>query len=309
MRRRIVIGTRGSKLAIIQAESVLKKLRLIAPDRRFSLMKIATTGDKESNTPLDRLAGEGVFVKELEGALADGKIDMAVHSLKDLPIEIPQGLALGAATERLESRDTFISSKGKLAELPPGSIVGTGSHRRAIQVLAYRPDLKVQDLRGNIETRLRKLSENRYDGIIVAAAALIRLGLEKKITEYLPAEHFTPEVGQGALGIEIRTDDEDIRSLVSLLNHHPTWHCVTAERAFLKTLGGGCRAPITALGSISNNILKLDGMVASTHSTKILRCSLQGNARESERLGIRLAQKMIEMGALNLINEVRSRHP
>ncbi|MBM3148623.1 MAG: hydroxymethylbilane synthase, partial [Chloroflexi bacterium] len=198
MRRRIVIGTRGSKLAIIQAESVLKKLRLIAPDRRFSLMKIATTGDKESNTPLDRLAGEGVFVKELEGALADGKIDMAVHSLKDLPIEIPQGLALGAATERLESRDTFISSKGKLAELPPGSIVGTGSHRRAIQVLAYRPDLKVQDLRGNIETRLRKLSENRYDGIIVAAAALIRLGLEKKITEYLPAEHFTPEVGQGA---------------------------------------------------------------------------------------------------------------
>lgn len=303
MRRRIAIGTRGSRLAIIQAESVLAKLQLIAPDIEFSLVKITTRGDQESSTPLDMFTGEGVFVKELEKALTDGKIDMAVHSLKDLPTEIPRGLVLGAVTERLDSRDALISSRGKLAELAPGSIIGTGSRRRAVQVSAYRPDLKVQDLRGNIETRLRKLSEGHYDGIIMAAAALIRLGWEEKTTEYLSIEHFTPEVGQGALGIEICSDDEEAGSLVSRLNHEPTWQCVTAERAFLKALGGGCRAPITALGSISDNILRLDGMVAGVHSAKILRCSLKGNAAEPEKLGISLAQKMIDMGALSLIIE------
>ncbi|MBM4453381.1 MAG: hydroxymethylbilane synthase [Chloroflexi bacterium] len=305
MRRRIAIGTRGSRLAIIQTESVLDNLEQIAPDTEFGLVEITTRGDQEDNTPLERFAGEGVFVKELEKALEDGKIDMAVHSLKDLPTEIPQGLMLGAVVERLDFRDAFISHRANLAELPLGSIVGTGSRRRAAQVLAYRPDLKIQDLRGNIETRLRKLSEGHYDGIIMAAAALIRLGWEEKITEYLPPEHFTPEVGQGTLGIEIRTDDQDMRSLMSYLNHQPTWHCITAERAFLKALGGGCRAPITALGSIAGTILKLDGMVAGVYSTKILRCSIEDTPTEAEKLGDILAQKMINMGALSLIDEAR----
>jgi hydroxymethylbilane synthase len=303
MRRRIAIGTRSSKLAIIQAESVLTQIRQIRLDIQFSLIKIATRGDQESNIPLDKFQGEGVFVKELEKALADGQIDIAVHSLKDLPTEITQGLVLAAVTERLDSRDVFISSKGNLAELAPGSVIGTGSRRRAVQVLAYRPDLKIQDLRGNIETRLRKLADGHYDGIIMAAAALIRLGWGEKITEYLPIEHFTPEVGQGALGIEIRSDDETSGSLASRLNHQPTWQCVTAERAFLKALGGGCRTPITALGSILGNIIRLDGMIAGAHNTKILRCSLEGNPMESEKLGISLAQKMIDMGASSLITE------
>ena len=306
MRHRITIGTRGSKLAIIQAESILAKLRQIAPDIEFSLVKITTTGDRESSTSLDRFAVEGVFVKELEKALLESKIDLAVHSLKDLPTDIAQGLMLAAVTERLDPRDALISNGGKLAEFAPGSKIGTGSRRRAVQLLAYRPDLKVQDLRGNIETRLQKLSEGKYDGIIMAAAALIRLGWEERITEYLPIKHFTPEVGQGALGIEIRSDDEEALSLVSRLNHKPTWQCVVAERAFLRALGGGCRAPITALGSIVNNILRLDGVVAGIHSVRILRCSLVGDAQDSEKLGTSLAQKMVNMGASSLIAEVRN---
>jgi len=306
MRRRIYVGIRGSKLAVIQAESVLAKLKLIAPDIDFSLVKITTRGDRASNTPLNRIAGEGVFVKDLEEALLDKKIDMAVHSLKDMPTEIPQGLVLAAVTERLDPRDAFISNCGKLAELAPGYRVGTGSSRRATQVLAYRPDLKIKDLRGNIETRLRKLSNGHYDGIIMAAAALNRLGWEEIITEYLPIEHFIPEVGQGALGIETRSGQEDISSFLSNLNHTLTWQCVLAERSFLRTLGGGCRAPITALASSTAGTIRLDGMVAGVNSAKILRCTVEGDATEFENLGMTLAQRMIDMDALSLITEAKN---
>ncbi|OGO59479.1 MAG: hydroxymethylbilane synthase [Chloroflexi bacterium RBG_19FT_COMBO_47_15] len=305
--RKITIGTRGSRLAVIQAQWVLTKLREATPGLEANLVKITTRGDRDSGTALDKFAGQGVFVKELEKALIDGEIDLAVHSLKDMPTEIPRGLFLAATTARLDPRDVLISRAGKSAELAPGSMIGTGSHRRAVQLRALRPDLETCGVRGNIDTRLRKVSEGEVDGIIVAAAALIRLGWQDKITEYLPVEHFTPAAGQGALGIEIRSGDKATALLASVINHEPTWQSVTAERTFLRALGGGCRAPIAALGIVSGDALKLSGMVASVDGSRILRATEEGNAQAPEQVGRQLAQKMAEMGALDCISELKSR--
>ena len=305
--RKITIGTRGSRLAVIQAQWVLTKLREATPGLEANLVKITTRGDRDSGTALDKFAGQGVFVKELEKALIDGEIDLAVHSLKDMPTEIPRGLFLAATTARLDPRDVLISRAGKSAELAPGSMIGTGSHRRAVQLRAFRPDLETCGVRGNIDTRLRKVSEGEVDGIIVAAAALIRLGWQDKITEYLPTEHFTPAAGQGALGIEIRSGDKATALLASVINHEPTWQSVTAERTFLRALGGGCRAPIAALGIVSGDALKLSGMVASVDGSRILRATEEGNAQAPEQVGRQLAQKMAEMGALDCISELKSR--
>jgi hydroxymethylbilane synthase len=305
--RKVSIGTRGSKLAVIQAQWVLTKLREATPGLEASLVKITTRGDRESGTALDKFAGQGVFVKELEKALFDGEIDLAVHSLKDMPTEIPYGLFLAATTARLDPRDVLISRADKLAGLAPGSKIGTGSLRRSVQLSALRPDLEICGIRGNIDTRLRKVSEGEVDGIIVAAAALIRLGWEDKIAEYLPTEYFTPSVGQGALGIEIRSEDKEMASLASAINHEPTWQSVTAERTFLRALGGGCRTPIAALGIASDGVLKLSGMVASADGTRILRATEEGDAQAPEQVGKQLAQKMVEMGALDCIPELKSR--
>jgi hydroxymethylbilane synthase len=305
--RNITIGTRGSKLAVIQAQWVLTKLREAAPGLKASLVKITTRGDRDSGTALDKFAGQGVFVKELEKALIDGEIDLAVHSLKDMPTEIPYGLFLAATTARLDPRDVLISRADKLVGLAPGSKIGMGSLRRSVQLSALRPDLEICGIRGNIDTRLRKVSEGEVDGIIVAAAALIRLGWEDKIAEYLPTEYFTPSVGQGALGIEIRSEDKETASLASAINHEPTWQSVTAERTFLRALGGGCRAPIAALGVVSDGILKLNGMVASADGIHILRATEEGDAQAPEQVGKQLAQKMVEMGALDCILELKSR--
>jgi hydroxymethylbilane synthase len=306
MKPRIAIGTRGSKLAVVQAESVLAELKEVAPGLEATIVKIATRGDREGDTALDRFAEQGVFVKELEKALIDGKIDVAVHSLKDLPTEIPDGLSLAAATARLDPRDVLVSRAGKLARLAPGSKIGTGSLRRAVQLLAYRSDLKICEIRGNIDTRMRKVAEGEVDGTVMAAAALIRLGWEDKITEYLPTEPFTPAVAQGTLGIEIRSGDEETAALVAYVNHEPTWHGVIAERAFLQALGGGCRAPIAALGIVSGDVLKLDGMVAGAGDGHILRCSQEGDALAAENIGVHLAEKMIQMGALDYIAEAKA---
>ena len=305
--RKITIGTRGSRLAVIQAQWVLTKLREATPGLEANLVKITTRGDRDSGTALDKFAGQGVFVKELEKALIDGEIDLAVHSLKDMPTEIPRGLFLAATTARLDPRDVLISRAGKSAELAPGSMIGTGSHRRAVQLRALRPDLETCGVRGNIDTRLRKVSEGEVDGIIVAAAALIRLGWHDKITEYLPTEHFTPAAGQGALGIEIRSGDKATALLASVINHEPTWQSVTAERTFLRALGGGCRAPIAALGIVSDGALKLSGMVASVDGAHILRATEEGNAQAPEQVGKQLAQKMVGLGALDCISELKSR--
>ena len=301
MRRTIAVGTRGSKLAEIQAESVVIKLKEAMPEVDARVVKIVTTGDRENTTALDKFAGQGVFVKELEQALMDGKINLAVHSLKDLPTEIPEGLLLAAVTARLDPRDVFVSRGKGLADLAPGSRIGTGSLRRAVQLLTYRSDLEICEIRGNIDTRLQKVTQGEFDGIIVAAAALIRLGWEDRITEYLPADHFIPAVGQGALGIEIRSDDTETAELISRVKHEPTWQSVTAEREFLRALGGGCRAPIAALGTVSTNTLKLNGMVAGADVSHILRWTEKGDALAPEKIGVRLAQKMAGMGALDLI--------
>jgi hydroxymethylbilane synthase len=299
--REITIGTRGSKLAMIQAEELLARLREIFPGLKAGLVKIRTRGDRYSTTALEEFAGQGVFVKELEKALLDKRIDLAVHSLKDLPSEIPEGLLLAAVTTRLDPRDVLISRCEKIAELAPGSKIGTGSPRRAVQLLALRPDLRVCNIRGNIDTRLRKVSDGEFDGAIVAAAAMIRLGWEERITEYLPIDHFTPAVGQGTLGIEIRFEDKEIATLLSKINDETTWHAVTAERTYLQALGGGCRAPIAAFGTVSGSILKLTGMVAGANGSQLLRAAEDGYASDSERIGRRLAQKMADMGALALI--------
>ena len=304
--RKIIIGSRGSKLAAVQAELVLAKLRETVPDLEASIVKITTRGDQDDDTPLDNFAQQGIFVKELEKALIDGRIDLAVHSLKDLPTEIPAVLSLAAVTARIDPRDVLVSRARKLSELATGSKIGTGSLRRSIQLLALRNDLEISGIRGNIDTRLRKVSDGEIDGVIVAAAALIRLGWEDRITEYLPVEHFMPAVGQGALGIQVRSKDERITSLVSSVNHEPTWRCITAERTFLQSLGGGCRAPIAALGIVSDGVLRLSGMVASADADQILRATVEGDAQAPEQAGKRLAKKIAEMGALDLIAEAKA---
>jgi len=305
VRKNVIVGSRGSKLALIQAEEVLTQLRESNPEFDFRLFKITTEGDRERAVPLDRMTGVGLFVKELEEALLDGRIDLALHSLKDMPTSLPPGLSLAAVGARLDPRDVLVSRKGTLIELASGSRVGTGSLRRAVQLLSYRSDLEVHSIRGNVDTRLRKVWSGDFDGVIVAAAALIRLGCEEVITEYLPPEHFLPAVGQGALGIEIRSEDRQMAQLASTLNHQPTWYSVIAERAFLRSLGGGCRAPIAALGTVDGNMLRLEGMVASASDQRILRCSEHGSASSPEQVGVRLAERILEMGASEFIAEAR----
>jgi len=299
---KIIVGSRGSKLALIQAESVVAKIREANPHLEVSLRKIVTTGDRNRRAPLDRI-GVAVFVKELEEALLDGRIDIAVHSLKDVPTELPQGLCLLATTERLDPRDVLISSNGRLDELPPGSRIGTGSLRRTVQLSNYRRDLRAHPIRGNIDTRLRKVSCGEFDGVILAAAAMLRLGWQDKITEYLPLEPFLPAVGQGALVVEARISDTDIAGLISPINHLPTWQCVTAERAFLKAMGGGCRTPVAALGTVNGINLKLEGMVADVNTKKILCASEIGSVVSPEEVGKRLAEKMVGMGVSEFIAE------
>ncbi len=303
-RTKIIVGSRGSQLALIQAESVVAKIREVNPHLEISLSKIVTKGDRNRHTPLDQVAGIGVFVKRLEEALLNNRIDIAVHSLKDVPTDIPLDLRLLAVTERVDPRDV-LASKSRLDEFTPGSKIGTGSLRRAVQLTQYRSDLEVSSIRGNVDTRLRKVSSGEVDGVILAAAALLRLGWEDKITEYLPLEHFLPAVGQGALVIETRLDDEEVAALVSPINHLPTWQSVMAERAFLSALGGGCRAPIAALGTINGTNLKLEGMVADVTGKKILRALEEGSTMAPEQVGVRLAQKLLGMGASEFIAEAR----
>ncbi len=304
MKRKIVIVSRGSKLALIQTESVVAKIRKANPSLEVNISQIVTKGDRNRQTRFDQMDGVGVFVKELEEALLDGRIDLAVHSLKDMPTEIPQGLHLAAVTERLDPRDVLVSRAGRLDELPAGSRIGTGSFRRRVQLTTYRPDLEVCHIRGNVNTRLDKVSRGEFDGVILAAAALIRLGWQDKISEYLPLEHFLPAVGQGALAIETRLDDTEVAELISSTNHLPSWQSVTAERAFLSAMGGGCRTPIAALGTVNGDTLKLEGMVADIEGKKVLYASEDGDATSLEEVGVRLAQKLLGMGASDFVAEV-----
>ena len=304
MKPEVIIGTRGSRLALIQANIVALELQNAHPSIKIGIRKIVTEGDRNRNMSIDEAGDTGIFVKALEEALADGRIDIAVHSLKDMPTLLPVNMCLVAVPKRIDPRDALVAIAG-LSGLKPGSLIGTGSLRRAAQLNNLRGDLQVINIRGNVDSRLRKVSSGELQGVIVAAAAMIRLGWDAKITEYLPPESFLPAVGQGALAIEARKGDRIIEEYVTVLNHLPTWQAVTAERAFLHAVEGGCRAPVAALATVHGQILKITAMVADKAGTKIIKQSLEGDARRAESQGVKLAQMMIDAGAASLIDEIR----
>lgn len=296
MSKKIILGSRGSRLAMIQAESIAAGIREASPGTEVEIHRIVTRGDRNRHIPLENEAGIGIFVKEIEEALLDGRIDLAVHSLKDMPTELPEGLTIAAITERLDPADVLITRGEKLAELAPGATIGTGSPRRAAQIAGYRTDLKTVSIRGNVDTRIGKVTSGEVDGVILATAAMKRLGWENRITEYLPVEHFLPAVGQGALAIETRTEEEIIK-IVAPLNHQPSRQRVTAERAFLRTLEGGCQAPIAALATLKGDILKLDGMIVDPATSRTLRGIEEGSPVSPEAPGVKLAERLLAEGA------------
>lgn len=297
-RKQVRAGTRGSALALEQSRWVLEQLKAANPDVDFRLVKIKTQGDIIQHLSLDQIGGKGLFVKEIEKALLDGTVDLAVHSLKDLPTDIPEGLTLGAISRREDPRDVLVSGRwGSLDELPRGATVGTSSLRRVAQLLHYRPDLEMLPLRGNINTRLRKLEQQGLDGIIVAAAGLARMNLLHRVRQWIPVEISLPAVGQGSLAIEVRDGDRDILALVSHLHHPRTALSVRAERAFLARLGGGCQVPAGALGDWQDGVLRLQGMVASPDGSRLFRSEAAGSPGDPEGLGQRLAEELLARGA------------
>lgn len=307
MSRQLVIGSRGSKLAMWQAEQAKARLLALFPEIDISIEIIKTTGDVKTD-PLSVIGGKGVFTKELEDALLDGRIDLAVHSLKDLPTVLPDRLAISAICERDDPRDALVvrddlkARGGSILNLPEHAIVGTSSQRRVAQLKSLRGDVVVKDVRGNVDTRLRKLDEGQYDALILASAGLRRLELEDRINAAISIEEMVPAVGQGAIAIETRSDDEFTIDATSSLDHEGTRLCCLAERAFLRSLGGGCQFPIAGHAIVENEVLKLDGLVATPDGAKILRDKLSGPPADAETIGSSLAKSLIERGANFLLN-------
>ena len=296
MKTEIIIGTRASKLAEIQARSVLAALTQVHPHLKFIIQKVKTSGDI-SLGPFKDWTQTGMFVKEIQHALLNSKVDVAVHSLKDLPVQEVEGLQIAAVTERLDPRDVFISRGEKLRQLAAHSTVGTGSPRRIAQLRSYRPDLNVVEIRGNVDSRLKKVFNGTIDGIIVAASAIIRLGWEDRITEYLPLDHFLPQAAQGTLGIEIRADDDEMRNIVAPLNHETTWQCVASERRFLEAMGGGCSQAIACLATVEGDRLSLRGMAVLNE--RVVYAVEKGDLHQPGKLADDLAQRLSNMGTLS----------
>lgn len=309
-KNKIVIATRGSKLALWQAEWVRSEIKKIDPDLEVALNKIKTTGDKILDVPLAQVGGKGLFVKEIEEAMLREEADLAVHSMKDVPTELPEKLHLSTICKREDPRDAFITPANedrikRFIDLPDGANVGTSSLRRMCQLLNIRADLKITQLRGNVDTRIRKLDEGEFDAIILATAGVKRLGFEDRITERLPVDLSLPAIGQGAVGIECRKDDEFINNLLEKLNHHETSVAVRAERAFLKKLEGGCQVPIAAYATVEpDSSLNISGLVGSLDGKTLIKDSIQGNREEAERLGTTLAEKLLSRGAKEILDEV-----
>jgi hydroxymethylbilane synthase len=292
------IGTRGSPLALWQARHVADLLRQLTAARAVVLIEIQTTGDQVRDRPLGEIGGQGIFTKEIQRAVLDHQVDVAVHSLKDLPTIYIEGLGLAAVPERGPAGDVFISVKhASFDALPQRAILATSSLRRRSQALHRRPDLQVLDMRGNVESRLRKLVEQSLDGIILAQAGLERLGLQERITEVLDSQWMLPAVGQGALALECRTDDDGTLDLLRALDHLPTRQSVLAERAMLRELGGGCLVPIGAAGKVRDGKLKLRGVVLSPDGRQRVEASTEGRAEDAEALGIWLAMELRRGGA------------
>lgn len=297
MKKQVVIGTRASKLALWQTHFVADALRAAVPGIFVSVRHIMTTGDKILDVPLAKIGGKGLFTKEIETALLNGEIDLAVHSLKDMPTELPPGLTLSAITARTDPQDAFVSNQySSLDALPPGARVGTSSLRRTAQILCYRPDLDIKSLRGNVDTRLRKLDCGEYDAIILAAAGLKRLGLSDRIRQALPPEICLPAVGQGALAIETRAEDDTVIGLVRCLEDTATRYAVTAERAFLRVLEGGCQAPVGVYGQVQADSLRLDAVILSPDGKRRIQDTIDGSSVRAAELGQALARRMLEAG-------------
>ena len=305
MKQNVVIGTRGSKLALWQAEHIAGRIRARYPEIEVTLKKIVTTGDKILDVPLAKIGGKGLFTKELENAMLSGEIDLAVHSLKDMPTELPEGLMLAAITARADASDAFVSLRYKsLDALPQGAKVGTSSLRRRAQILKYRPDLQTIDLRGNLDTRIKKLENQEMDAIILATAGLKRLGLEQYITQILPIEICLPAVGQGALAIETRQADAEVLSVLEFLNDSETIAAVTAERAYLREVQGGCQVPVGVHGEVNGGQLLLEATILKIDGTREVREQICGCCSEAEELGIKLAQKMLAAGGKEILDEL-----
>lgn len=301
----IRIATRKSALALWQAEFVKAELEKFHPELVVELVPMSTQGDKILDTPLAKIGGKGLFVKELEQAMLDGRADIAVHSMKDVPVDFPQGLHLHTICEREDPRDAFVSNNYKtLAELPQGAVVGTSSLRRQCQIRAMRPDLVIKDLRGNVNTRLAKLDNGEYDAIILAAAGLLRLEMAERITDYISASDSLPANGQGAVGIECRTDDLNTQALLAPLEHGETRIRVLAERAMNRKLQGGCQVPIGAFAEVNNDSVMLKGLVGAIDGSVILRDEVTGPVAEAEQLGEQLAAKLLAQGADKILAEV-----
>ena len=304
MKNLLVIGSRGSKLALWQAKWIRALISHSHPEVTAEILIIRTTGDVKTE-PLSVIGGKGVFTKELEDALLDGRIDLAVHSLKDLPTILPDLLTIAAICEREDARDALVlreeQTLSSVSQLAPGAVVGTSSQRRLAQLKYLRRDMVIKDLRGNVDTRLRKLDEGQYDALILAAAGLRRLGLESRISALIATDEMLPAVGQGALAVETRADDHSTIALVNSLNHAPTQVACAAERAFLRALGGGCQLPIAGYAIASGNELALEGLVADPIGQEVVRGKLKGSTSEAEELGSRLAHQLLKRGGDRLL--------
>lgn len=306
MTKEIVIGTRDSALALWQTHYVQEELAKLNPDYSFKIVHIKTQGDKILDVPLAKIGDKGLFTKELEVAMVDREIDLAVHSMKDLPTKLPEGLKIGAILERVEPCDVLISDKGyTLATLPQGAKVGTSSLRRRSQLMRNRPDLDIHDLRGNLNTRIAKLERENFDAIVLAYAGVKRLGWEDRITERISYDVSLPAVGQGSIGIEIRENDPEVEAVIAKLHHLPSAYAILAERSLLRTLEGGCQIPIGALGDVDGDKITLHGLVGSLDGKTVLRSQISGTVSEAEALGKTLAARLVEMGADKILAEVR----
>lgn len=305
MKKTVVIGTRGSKLALWQADYIQARLEAEYPDVTVTQKIITTTGDKILDVPLAKIGGKGLFTKELETAMLKGEIDLAVHSMKDVPSEMPEGLVLGVITSREHEGDAFVSlTYHSIDELPEGAKVGTSSLRRKAQLLKYRPDLKIYDLRGNVGTRLDKLEKEGFDAIILAVAGLRRLGLAERIAEVIPHEVCLPAVGQGALGLEYRESDTDMAEMLAFLDDADTGAAVRAERAFLKRIEGGCQVPVGIYGKTEGDEVVLEARILSVDGKKAVIDHARGSRKESESIGLRLAERMLGAGGEAILAEL-----
>jgi hydroxymethylbilane synthase len=301
----IIIGTRGSALALAQTTWIKERIMRHFPDIEVSLKIVTTSADKDTASSLRSASSVGVFVKELEQALQEEQIDIAVHSMKDVPTQIAHNLEISAIPEREDARDAFISSQAKsLWELPQGATVGTGSVRRQSQILAIRPDLKITDIRGNVDTRLKKLQDGIYDAIILACAGLRRLGLQQRITSPLDYAQMLPAPGQGALAIETRSHDSRVKTIVSPLNHPPSAIAVSLERSFLQRMGGGCNVPIGAYVRVTQDMFEMDALVSSPDGQRIVRDSIRENLKGMDEAVASLSDRMLSCGGHAILEEL-----